>query len=80
VKESHKELITQMGLAVFGVLGIAASYSSDPTIKTWSPVVGLMSQPFWFYMTFTKRMWGALFVTFLYTGSWCFGIYQNFFK
>lgn len=80
MKQSHKDALMQVGLAVFGVMGIAASYSTDPAIKLWSPVVGLCSQPFWFYVTFTKKLWGAFFVTFLYTGSWCFGIFQNFFK
>lgn len=79
MKQEHKDAITQIGLAVFGVLGIAASYATDPLIKLWAPAVGACSQPFWFYMTWTKRMWGAFFVTFLYSGSWAYGIYRNFF-
>jgi hypothetical protein len=78
MKQSHKDAVTQIGLAVFGVLGIAASYSTDTAIKLYAPLVGICSQPFWFYMTYTKRMWGAFFVTFLYTASWVYGIYRNF--
>lgn len=80
MREIHKDLIVQTGLALFGVTGLVLSYSADPLLRQWSPCFGLASQPFWFYMTIKKRLWGALFMTFLYTGAWSFGVYQMFFK
>jgi hypothetical protein len=80
LKESYTDVAVQVGVALFGIAGITLSYASDPGLKLWSPVLGLFSQPFWCHMTIKKKLWGALFVTFLYTGAWSFGIYQNFFK
>lgn len=80
MKESYKDAIVQAGLTLFGVTGLALSYSPDPTLHHWSPCFGLASQPFWFYMTYKKKLWGAFFMTILYTAAWSFGVYQNFFK
>lgn len=80
MKESTKDLITQVGLTLLGVTGLALAYNTDPVMHKWSPCFGLASQPFWFYMTYKKKLWGAFFMSILYTSAWSFGVYQNFFK
>lgn len=46
----------------------------------WGFVIGLLSQPFWFITSFLNKQWGVFFVSFIYTLSWCLGIYEWFFK
>lgn len=51
--------------------------ANDPRswVKRWAPVVGLISQPFWFYATYHSRQWGVFAVSFLYTAAWLRGFY-----
>lgn len=46
----------------------------------WGFVVGLVCQPFWFITSFVNHQWGVFFVSFIYTGSWLYGVYEWFFK
>ncbi len=46
----------------------------------WGFVAGLLSQPFWYITSFIHHQWGVFLVSFIYTLSWLFGIYEWFFK
>ncbi len=46
----------------------------------WGFVAGLAAQPFWYITAFINEQWGVFLVSFIYTISWCFGIYEWFFK
>lgn len=46
----------------------------------WGFVVGLLSQPFWFYTTWQNQQWGAFLTAIVFTVSWMNGIYYWFFK
>ncbi len=46
----------------------------------WGFVVGLLSQPFWYITAYVNEQWGVFFVSFVYTATWIFGIYEWFFK
>ena len=43
-------------------------------------VMGLAAQPFWFITAYLNHQNGVLLVSFIYTASWCLGIYEWFFK
>lgn len=46
----------------------------------WGFVAGLISQPFWYITAYINEQWGVFFVSFIYTASWGYGIYEWFFK
>lgn len=49
-------------------------------ISKWGFVVGLIGQPCWVYTTITNGQIGLFFLTFIYTYSYCLGIYNHFIK
>lgn len=64
------------------VLSASAIWFVGSTEK-WSKygyVLGLLSQPFWFYSTITKEQYGMLCLTVFYTYSWGRGFYNHFIK
>ncbi len=66
--------------AVTALLGISiALYSDSPKTKKWSPVVGLVGQPFWVYESFMTHSWGILFVSVTYFIIWGGGIIKYWF-
>lgn len=62
------------------VLSIAAAYLVATTgpWQRWGFVVGLMSQPLWFAVTWRARQYGILIVAIFYTGAWVQGILNRF--
>src|ERR1700740_2542202 len=44
----------------------------------WGFVIGLATQPFWFYTSFRHRQWGIFIASIFYTFGWAMGIYRNF--
>ncbi|MFA5652313.1 MAG: nicotinamide mononucleotide transporter [Candidatus Paceibacterota bacterium] len=70
------EIISQIAIFVLGGLAIILVAKKNK----WGFVAGLISQPFWFITAFNSKQWGIFFVSFVYTISWCYGIYEWFFK
>lgn len=46
----------------------------------WAFVVGLLIQPFWFFTSYLHGQWGIFILTFFYSCTYVYGIYQWFFK
>jgi hypothetical protein len=44
----------------------------------WGFVVGLATQPFWFYTSFRHRQWGIFVASIFYACGWAMGVYRNF--
>ena len=44
----------------------------------WGFVVGLATQPFWFYTSFRHRQWGIFIASIFYASGWAMGVYRNF--
>jgi hypothetical protein len=44
----------------------------------WGFVIGLATQPFWFYTSFRHRQWGIFFASIFYAFGWAMGVYRNF--
>lgn len=70
------ETISQVAIMLLGASSILLVAKKNK----WGFVLGLISQPFWFYTSFVNQQWGVLFVSFLYTISWLIGIHEWFFK
>lgn len=64
----------QIAIAVFGLSAIWMSQAPSDRSRKWAPVLGLCSQPFWFYATFTAEQWGILILSVFYTLAWMRGI------
>ena len=70
------DIISQIGIVVFGAGAIILVAKKNK----WGFVLGLISQPFWFFTSFINGQWGVFFVNIIYAGTWIFGIYEWFFK
>lgn len=70
----------QIGIALFGVTAIFLSQVDSPEAKKYASIFGLLSQPFWFYATYTASQWGMFFLCFMYAGAWGMGFYNNWIK
>ncbi len=46
----------------------------------WGYIIGLMSQPFWFYNSYINEQWGILLMSCFYTYSWSQGVYNYWIK
>jgi len=44
----------------------------------WGFVLGLATQPFWFYTSFRHRQWGIFITSIFYALGWAIGVYRNF--
>ena len=44
--------------------------------RRWGYVLGLVSQPFWFYSTIRTEQWGMFVLSLWYTYSWGQGVYN----
>jgi nicotinamide riboside transporter PnuC len=70
------ETISQIAIFILGSLAIILVARKNK----WGFVIGLISQPFWFITSYNSKQWGIFFVSFIYAISWCYGIYEWFFK
>ncbi|OGG97109.1 MAG: hypothetical protein A2527_13240 [Candidatus Lambdaproteobacteria bacterium RIFOXYD2_FULL_50_16] len=46
----------------------------------WGYIVGLISQPFWFWAAWRAEQWGLFLLCFWYLYSWSQGIWNYWFK
>lgn len=69
-----KDVVSQ--LAVFAgaaaVVGVNAG-------AAWGPLIGLATQPFWFYTTWKHKQWGVLAACVIYAIGWSIGSYKYVF-
>ncbi|MBW2977556.1 nicotinamide mononucleotide transporter [Candidatus Woesearchaeota archaeon] len=70
------DLIAQIGIAIFGVSAIILVSLKNK----WGFVLGFLSQPFFLLTSYLHKQWGLFILSWLYTGSWIFGIYSWFYK
>lgn len=71
------DLIAQLAILVLGPTAIVLA---NTQWRKAAPVVGLMSQPFWFWTTIAHHQWPVLATCFIYTGAWAFGFYNLWIK
>lgn len=62
-------------VAIF-LLGPTAVILANTKRRRWAPIVGLASQPFWFWTTIANHQWPVLATCFIYTGAWGLGLYN----
>tara|TARA_B100001105_G_C22307688_1_gene406658 strand:- start:548 stop:778 length:231 start_codon:yes stop_codon:yes gene_type:complete len=67
-------MIEQIAIAFFGLSAIWLSQSAREASRKWAPILGLSSQPFWFYATLTAEQWGIFVLSLFYTLAWMRGV------
>jgi len=68
--------VSQVAIFILGTLAIILVAKKNK----WGFVAGFLSQPFWYITAYLNEQWGVFFISFVYTASWSFGIYERFFK
>lgn len=68
-------ILTQLGLASFGLIALWLAMGESSRGKRWAPVIGLCAQPFWLIFAMEARAWGMLVLAAAYTlvylrGAW----------
>lgn len=72
-------IIAQIGIIIFGMSSIWFVGRKEEWRK-WGYLLGLCSQPFWFYITIKSELYGVALLSCWYTYSWCQGIYYHIIK
>ncbi len=67
--------LCQFALVLLGALTIYLLSSGGKLIR-WGFIVGLLSEPFWFYTVIQNRQWGMALLTVWYTIMYIRGIYK----
>jgi hypothetical protein len=71
--------ISQIGIIIFGCSAIWLVGRKEHW-KRWGYILGLCSQPFWFYTSITHEQYGVVLVSCWYTYSWAQGIWNYWIK
>lgn len=64
----------QAWIVIFGVSAVWLSMSPVKETARWGCICGLISQPAWFYETYSAEQWGIFALCFLYLLSWLRGV------
>lgn len=70
------ETVSQISLTILSLAGVVASVSHNFKLRRWSPVLGVVAQPFWLYSTWHAGMWGIFAVSFVYLAIYSFGVWN----
>ena len=64
----------QILIGVTDGLAILFTQLKNQKLNKYAPILGLLSQPFWFYTTWMHEQWGIFALSFFYTYAWMIGI------
>ena len=73
------EAFIQTGIVILSCIS-AWLISSKGSWNKWGFVVGLASEPFWFYTTYTHEQWGLFAICFFFTWTHARGARRGFTK
>ena len=69
-------ILSQIVIAVGGVVAINLSQSLNWHTRRWASVVGVAVQPFWFIAAAMSANWGIFVLCFFYLAAWLRGFYN----
>lgn len=69
--------LVQAVIAVMGPAAIWLSQSRSVQVQRWACVVGLASQPFWFWATWESGQWGVFVVSLVCAAAWLKGLWVH---
>jgi hypothetical protein len=64
----------QIGIVLFGMTAVWLVNDHRPEVARWGPVLGLISQPFWYWTSLAHHQWGIAVCSLVYTWSWYRGV------
>ena len=67
---------SQVGIMLFGCSAVWL-VGQKGKLQRWGYIVGLCSQPFWFFSTWQAQQWGIFALCFWYTYAWGQGAYNH---
>ena len=67
--------IAQIGIVVFGCAAIWFIGRREAW-RRWGFILGLCSQPFWFWTAYEHRQWGVGVLAVFYTYAWAQGVWN----
>ena len=73
-------MIEQVMIIFTSVTSVWLTQQSNKELKRYACLFGLLAQPFWFYTTYKAEQWGIFSVSFIYSGIWLMGFYNNWVK
>jgi len=59
--------IIQFSVALIGFASIYSALHASASVRRFAPILGLVGQPFWFYVTITAGQWGMVALCAAYT-------------
>lgn len=68
------DIVVQSTIAFAGVVTTWLTQSANDSTRRWACLVGLASQPAWFYSASTTGQWGIFVLSILCTISWSRGL------
>ena len=69
--------LVQTAIAIMGPIAIWLSQSRRLRFQRWACIVGLMSQPFWFWATWDSGQWGVFVVAVVCLLAWLRGLWVH---
>lgn len=69
-------MIPQVAIFVLCLGAMFLTNDHRPGWRRWAPALGLASEPFWFWTTYTHHQWGIFASAFFYTAAWARGFYH----
>lgn len=76
------EALNTFSQVMIFIMGAAAIWfvSRKEDWKRWGYIIGLASQPFWLFTSFTTKQWGIFALSIWYAYSWGMGVYNYWIK
>ena len=57
-------------------LAMYLTQQSNKDLQKYSPIIGLLGEPFWIYTSYISEQWGILGLSIIYTYIWLLGYYN----
>lgn len=70
--------LTNMVIPLFSMLGVFLSTSLSLTVRRFGFAIGLVSQPFWFYLAFASHSLGLVINSLFFTALWVYRCAQAY--
>lgn len=65
-----------IGLFSFTMAAVWLSQTRSLAWRRWSPVVGILAQPFWYVVAFQAGQWALVAITTFYFGCYVYGFWN----
>lgn len=75
MSEALKDGLSQVAITLFSISALLLAYHPDFEVRKWSPVLGILGQPFWMYVAVKRKLWGVILSNCCFIASFLYGIY-----